>query len=169
MKKIIIACLTVGILNLMGCSDGEQEPVSKAEVKKPVEVKMTRALSVSDYDYTLAGKPAVLLSFGDDVENFVSITMLRSNVVGGYSVHSKNRAYGNEVTAELTWKSTYYVQSSKHNTEFSFSIISIDEELKTVTVEFSGVFVDPSTDRYLTIGNRSVMFSGVHYSNLISL
>lgn len=143
---------------LSGCGDDSQ--------KAPFTINSTAA---SDFAYALANQPAVDITLQQDENNFCNVTFLRSNVKQGYkaSVEQKNSG---ELSASCYWNKAQYIQSSKHPTLASLSIVELDPELQSATLAVSLKLVDSkSLSDYFEVKETIFTLSGDQFTNLVTM
>lgn len=125
-----------------------------------------KVLSVSNYNYTLKEKAAVIINIGESDTNHCALTMLRSSVTKGYIAESTKRSDGS-FDIDCYWNGSYFVDSSNHKTFKKLSIISIDMKSKTAELETSLKLVDPNTKKYLEFNGIKISVTGQQFKNLM--
>lgn len=138
----------------------------KSESIKPENNKI-ETISVSDFKYTMNDKQAISILFGETQSNFCSVTIYRAAVKQGYSVSSAQRD-DHSISVDCNWNGRYFLESSKHPTFSSVSIVSLDKDKKSAQIEISVKLIElKGLESYFSLDNVKLNISADKFDNLI--
>ena len=139
-------------------SDPPKESINNNNLFKKV-------LNVSEYYFTINNKQAVSINCGRNKDNFIEITIAKSNIKNGYKTYQK---YGSDknINASATINKIYFCLSSKHETFINFSINKINKKEKTAEIIFSGRLVSQRYNKFIEVKETKVIISGNDFYNL---
>lgn len=123
-------------------------------------------LNVSDFAYTKNNLSAVSITFGDSIEDYCDLTLLRKDVVNGFSENSIKRSNPN-FSLECQWGGKTYLQSNKHDTFANLKIIELSDKDEFAKFNISFKSVNVSSDKYLEAKNFTFEVKGGLFDNLM--
>lgn len=146
MKKLLY--LAIPAILAAGCDNKNTTAESTAPSVSPLLVSS---------GHTPDDKPTISFYFGSTEENFYDVTVNKENIKPGYTVETyKNN--NPEVSVNATFDGSNYFLSSKHETNFSFSISETSAQSDSLEVIASGILVNPQTDKTLNLPATKITF-----------
>jgi hypothetical protein len=102
----------------------------------------------------------VSLYFGNDQENYISVTVSSKYIQPGTELRSEDSSLSDGLDSSATWKKISYVSSSKHPTYTDLKIISINMAEKKAVVQIAAKLVNLGSDKYIEFENKSYEIRG---------
>lgn len=131
------------------------------------EAILDKILKVSDFQFTKGGDQAVIMNFGGDNDNLVSVTIHRSNVYKGFSINSERRSGTKKISIDCIWAGKKYIESSKYDTFTHFNIDNIIPSKKIAEVFLEGRLVNINTlSDFIIIPKSTITITGNSFENL---
>lgn len=157
MRKLIFL-LALSSLSALIASCTERKPINK--------INGINVLIVSDYDFTMNSKQAVSIIFGESNSNYCSVTIYRDSIKPGYLSTSRQKSV-TDLSLDCNWDGENYLQSSKHPTSANINIVRLDSVNKTAEIKISLHLVNPSSDKYFTLKDISLVLNEDKFANLV--
>ena len=111
------------------------------------------------------GQPTVTIVIGSNRRSFFEVTLLRSNVKEGYTVHSRSLDHP-DVMLSAVWNGDRYIQSSGHATSANLKIHSITPDKAVIYI--SGTLVNPTTHGFLILSPSMIRVQGEFLNQLLA-
>ncbi|CAI8757617.1 hypothetical protein [Pseudomonas zeae] len=134
---------------------------NKITQPSPVSVKQVkRVLS----GVNSLGQPSVSILVGSSKNQLFDITLLRSNIRPGYSVHSLSYSHP-EIEIMTRWNGDLFTQSTKFPTSVELTIQSVSPQ--AAVLSFSSLLVNASTGGYVRLSPSLVTLTGKNLEELL--
>ncbi|SMF94403.1 hypothetical protein SAMN02949497_1718 [Methylomagnum ishizawai] len=141
-------------LALMAAGCGEAEPLDVDHV-----------LSVTDFPFTLSGRPAVTVHLGGDQDNHLSITLRREDIRAGFEACLHCDVTG-PVAVDADWRGTHFVHGAPLGTSYFVAIEAIDPATKKATLRVAVDLSAADQSRHIMMDARRFEVSGTDFDHL---
>lgn len=167
MKMFKNAFYLLSIFCLISCGDDDADEEKEVVVIHET-VTLEKVLRISEEEFTLNDKPAVLISTGLSQDKIVDISLYKSNINAEYSTLTQADSDPALVVA-ATWDEITFLQSSKHETNVNFEIVSLDPENLLGEIKISANLVNLKTGEILVINESKLEIGGMNFLALTGL
>lgn len=127
--------------------------------------KNLNTLSVSDFQYTLDNKPAVAIYIGESKDDFIDLTIHRSNIKEGLTIDTHNKQDKKLISINTQWKGKNYFQN-KVQSFVIFKILELDKVNNTAKISLEAKLYSNKNDDSITINTKSTI-KDREFQNLI--
>lgn len=157
---------------LTGCTDLEspfsQKGISRVNNQVPNEAQ-SRRISIKQVSRVVrgvnsAGQPTVSILVDSNNCHPFDITLLRSNIRTGYTVHSQSYSHP-EIELMTRWSGGQFTQSRNFPTTVVLNIQSLTQ--KEAVLSFSGLLVNEATGSYVRLAPSQVALTGKHLEEFL--
>jgi hypothetical protein len=164
MKKILgIVFAVVIALGVSGCSSESKKDESKSyNISEP-----TKIFSVSDYAYTLDGKPAVSIMFGSSETKYVNLTILKQNLKEGAVIDSTKGTVSKKISISFSLEGVSFLLHGKVPASYvKLKIESIDQTKQEAIIAIDAKLFTANGESSVNIKDKIVL-SGENFINLM--
>lgn len=149
MKKLLY--LAIPAILAAGCDN------QNTATKPPEPTAPSFSPQMVSSGFTHNDKPATSFYFGTSKNDIFDVTIYKENVKPGYSAETY-KDNNPELTADANFGGSYYDLSSKHETNFSFSISETADESGSLEITASGILFSPHTKKMLELPPTKIIF-----------
>ena len=164
MKKILgIVFAVVTALGIGGCSSESKKDESKSyNISEP-----TKIFSVSDYSYTLGGKPAVSIMFGPSKTTFINLTILKQDLKEGSVIDSTKGNVSKKISISFLLEGVSFTLRGKVPASYvKLKIESLDRTKQEAIISIDAKLFTDNGGSSVDIKNKIVL-SGENFINLM--